>query len=362
VFAIKYYYGPDIIFYISLYESNASSLNLVRNAFSEAAFGEWGFYYFCALMKFFGASFWTMTAVITVLYFGAVFALFKKVERYRTFALFLLVIMDYNLLAYEYRQCLAVALFIYAIVCLIDKKYTLGIILLLLSATMHKSALFMVVFVVLAFVLRKSLPLSMKTYWLLLVCLIFFTFIPLADVLIFILKYLPINTSSLTSIVHHMEVNVQFQSVFFVYFMVLVCLSFFKQIQMNERWKTIALISMFGLAFIAFFYQNWFLLNRLRSYFLPFIITYCIYAFPQASPNTRILYQLLVVSLMVFGLFTMRTYYVGLQKPENISNETSTVFGLLHKSKAQIRGENLEKAACFWKHYDKYRSSDKKKN
>ena len=223
---------------------------------------------------------------------------------------------------------------------------------------MHKSSIFVVIAFVLILVLRH-IRFTKLMYGFLFVLLLVFSVIPIDQIMAILIPYLPINQTMGNSIIHHLSVAIQFQSVFLIYVTLFLCLAFQKLPAFDRSWKTILLIALIGLALIAFFYRNWFLLNRLRSYFLPFILLYCIHVFEIQKENNRLLQQVLACVMCAYCLLLTYSYYDGLKKPENKINETSTIFALRHKSEQQIKTENLRKAEIFWQNYRKYRADDK---
>ena len=101
-----------------------------------------------------------MTAVISTLYFIAIYQLFKQLKEAKIFALMILVIMDIGVMYAALRQCLAISMFIFMILALQKNKTTNSIIYALLAILFHKSAIFAIIPIFLLFILQKTQILS----------------------------------------------------------------------------------------------------------------------------------------------------------------------------------------------------------
>ncbi len=161
---IKYYIGPDIFSYVPFYET-IQPLKDILGGHYKGDF-EIGFAIFCSLLKSIGLSFWGMTVVITAIYFAAIYKVFKQLKSYRTFALCVLMLLDYNLALYEFRQCLAVSLFILSYYAWAEKKYLKTLLIITMAIFIHKSAIFIYLGTLLIYVF-KSIKISKKSYILL---------------------------------------------------------------------------------------------------------------------------------------------------------------------------------------------------
>lgn len=357
VFAIKYYFGPDIVFYSELYDATPSN-SLISLDWLKKANCEYGYAIYCNILKYFGASLWLTTFIITALYFAAIYQLFKHIQNYRTFALFVIIVLDYNLLVCEFRQCMAVSLFIFALLCFIKKRHVAAVLLVTIAAFMHKSALFATAAFVCVLIFQR-LRFTKLTYGILLILLLALTILPIEEIANFFTSLLPLTPATVKSIEHHISVSIQFQSVFLVYAALFLCLAFQKMPTFDRSWKSILLITIIGSVIIVFFYRNWLLLNRLRSYFLPFILVYCIHIFGKQRDGNRLLRQGLAAITLFYCIVWGYAYKKGLELEENKVSETSTIFARLNKSEEQIKAENMEKAKLFWANYNKYLTNDK---
>ena len=111
LFAIKYYYGPDIMSYVPFYETVPTLSSIWSNPDDLRFHFEPGFATFCRILKDCGLSFYWMTAVLTILYFMTIHLFLRRIESKRSFALAILVVLEYNVVCYELRQCLAIVFF-----------------------------------------------------------------------------------------------------------------------------------------------------------------------------------------------------------------------------------------------------------
>ena len=342
---IKYYIGPDISSYVPFYE-NIQSLKDIFSGHYSGSF-EIGFAIFCSSLKSIGLSFWGMTVIVSIIYFSAIYKLFKKLSSYRTFALFILVLLDYNLLLYEFRQSLAVSFYIWMVLFLFNKRYTASIIMLIISSFVHKSGLFMSVGTFLIYWIR-FIKIDKQAYALLLTLLILFLIIPLKDFLLPIINRLPLDSLVINSIKHHLLIAKLFQWIFIIYAMIIFCTAYYGNFtKENAKWHWIIFAC---LLLIVLLFQYWFILNRLRSYFLPLAIIYIINTIQKSKNKSVLPKQILVFAILFFAGIFYRGYHKGLERSVSKVNETSTIFQLFTKSKEQVKNEQMQKADKFWKY------------
>jgi len=343
--SIKYYIGPDILSYVPFYEK-AQPLKEIISGHYQGDF-EIGFAIFCSLLKSIGLSFWGMTVIVSLIYFSVIYKLFKKISSYKIFGLFVLVLLDYNLLLYEFRQSLAVSFYLWMVLFLFDKKYVASILMLAISSLLHKSGLFMGLGTLVVYEFR-FIKIDKQTYILLLVLLMLFLIIPLKEFLLPLLDSLPLKPSVINSIKHHLLITKSFQWIFMVYVITIFCAAYYNNFtKENAKWHWIIFAS---LLIIVLLFQYWFILNRLRSYFLPLAIIYIINVIQNSKDKSPLPKQILVVTLYLFAAVFYRGYHNGLEKSVSKVNATSTVFQLLTKSKEQVQEEQMQKATKFWKY------------
>ena len=150
LFTIKYYYGADIANYVPMYETIPTPLEIYQNGYDKyGGYFETSYVYLCSIAKYLGVSFWSFTALISCFYFYALYKLFENVKNYKIVALFIIVLLDYNLIFAAYRQCMSVSFFMLAYVAYINKKKFRMFIYLILVALLHKSGfLFSALFII----------------------------------------------------------------------------------------------------------------------------------------------------------------------------------------------------------------------
>ena len=103
---IKYYFGPDIMIYVPMYEEIQTPIELLHN--SESSEYEIGFLFYISICQhWLKLNFWSMTLIITILYFFALHLIIRKLPALKTFALFSIIFLQTNLIFFEYRQCTA---------------------------------------------------------------------------------------------------------------------------------------------------------------------------------------------------------------------------------------------------------------
>jgi hypothetical protein len=123
LFTIKYYYGADVINYYKFYKDIADPISIIlQEPGTETPF-EIGFVLFMSILKWINLSYWWMTALVSIIYFYAIYKLFNLIPSYKIVALLILVLLDYNLIFATHRQCLAVSFFILLFLSYLEKKY-----------------------------------------------------------------------------------------------------------------------------------------------------------------------------------------------------------------------------------------------
>lgn len=362
LYTIKYYYGPDIYSYVPFYEDLPSLLTVWRVG-DEYRF-EWGYTLFCAMLKGWGVSFWQMTAIISVTYFLALYLLFRQMPAYRTVALSIISIVDYTLITCTYRQALSVAFFIFMVLSLRNRRYIWAAFCAIITIVMHKSGIFAVAITVPVLLLYER-NFSTLTLQILLLVLLVMLFVPLAK-LGFLVRPLPLPGSVKQSIIHHLTMGKQFQVVFLLYFGLLVMLEYIRsyyqpqrqrqpQRQGYERWGQIALVALCGLALLVIGYQYFYLLNRMRSYFLPFVLTYSLRIVWEVQqdetvriPYVSLLRQGLTVLLFLYLAHYTYTFDRMTWDWKNPIYKCCTVFDLRHQPEWAIRNHQWSMSDRWW--------------
>lgn len=369
---IKYAVGPDIVHYVPFYQSLQSPAFYVGHP-QEAPF-EIGFTLFCSALKGIGVSFWGMTALVDVLYFGALFWLFEKMQGYRTVALLVMVVLDFNLMVVELRQCLAVAFFI-LFVLLFQKArsyraerkakqpmksgkwagesavwelldYAGAVACALLSMGMHKSALWMVLATVVLYGIGK-IPVSHKDYWVLGLLLALLLFVPLQPLLLRLVQVLPLGSDTLGSIEHHLQVGKSFQRLFLLYGATILCLAYYKQGQASS--KRIHWLIWCCLAVLVCLYPYWFLLNRLRSYFLPFVAVYVVNTLLQTEVSDRLPKQLYGVFIWLYMAVFIGEYPFK-DNGRYPTDRVSVVLERFNHTEQELMNRQMKQATLYWEY------------
>lgn len=353
---LKFAYGPDIITYIPLYRTIAAPGVILSNWGSNLF--ESGFMLFTSVCKSLHMHYWTYTAVISVLYFSAVFLLMRKVNYYPTIAFTILMCLDSNLYLKEFRQCLAVTFFIFGIL-LFMKKYNLWAALsLMVSCTMHHSAKYIILVTIILYGLSFIKP-DKRAYYVLFFTIIALLFIPLGK-LASNVEFVSGN-KTLMSLAEHISVsNNGFQKVVVVYIALTALLAYY--MRPNEGNKTMHWIMWCCIALIVLIFDYWFLLNRLRSYFLPFLILYTTeqlsgYSAESSSLHDKLPKQLFAVLLFAFVAFdAIWTVPQNLKKQKYPTDTICLVTQLRHTDELVLTERQMQRAVKYWK--NDYNTSD----
>ncbi len=349
LFTIKYYYGGDILNYHNHYVWIGTISEVWHNP-SEYTY-EIGYSLLCALLNSWGVPLYGVTAIISTIYFIAIWLLFKQIPRKRSFALMLLVVLDYNLIFAAFRQCLAVSFFIFMILCLQKRKYFWAVVWAVLSASMHKSGIFVVTLCLLAYPLH-NLRVRPIVFQILMLILGVMLLLPVSHIATGTLNILTAGTMS--SLTHHLQLGKQIQSIWAVYAMLIVCIEYYLHYH-KSQWNTLAIAAIAGIALIAVSYQYYYLLNRVRSYFVPLIIVWVFRLIQEAEDQGSIIpYGALLKQsgcVLLFA-FCIHTTIVFTQKAKELHApiyEVCTLFDLHYGNVEAVKEKQLNKARLFWK-------------
>lgn len=353
LFTIKYYYGADIASYVPFYENMQSPSSLLTHPDENSKRFEIGYALFCSILKSWGVSFYWMTAIISLFYFTVIAVLFTRIERKRSFALAILVVLDYNCIFATYRQCLAIGCFVLMVICLQDRKYLWAILLAVLTASFHKSGAF-VVSVVLLYYLVRGKWVSASLYQLIFVVLILVFMLPIANISSSFVTHLPLPSSYIDSLQHHLGLGRQIQIVFIAYAVTLITVTHFSQF---KRMKAggIAAAALVGLAFVAVMYQYYYLLWRIRSYFIPIVIVYAFNLIQQAEdehkhvPHGAFIKQCSSMILLLYLAYSTYTFHRSASAMKYPIYASSTVFDLIDHRSSDIRNAQLKQARTWWR-------------
>ena len=354
LFTIKYYYGADIATYVPVYENIESPQVLLAQGSKYGSTFEFGYLLFCSVLHHMGVSFWLMTAIISTFYFYAIHKLFKLIPSKRIFALLILVILDYNLMFAAYRQCIAVGFFILMVLAYADKKYIRVAVYFVIISFVHKSGLYISAMTLATLAFFGNTRIARNNYWLLGVVLTLLCVISTREFLLLLTGWLPLPGTTAASIVHHLSQGKRVQLVFVVYFVAICLVALYLRSDKSTQRKKLQWVVFLGLFMIVCLYQYYYLLNRLRSYFLPFIIAFIFNQVYSKEPlvlpikNVRLLGQSAVMLIYLIFSYYIVSWNVSHQKLVGRIYEASTVFDRLNDSEAAIKKRQLHKAELYW--------------
>lgn len=349
LFTIKYYYGADIVNYYYHYES-IRSLSDVWHHPDRYSF-ETGYTLFVALLKGWGVSLYWVTAIISTIYFVAIALLFRHIPSKKCFALMILVVLDYNLIFAAFRQCLSVSFFLFMILCLQNRRYWLALPMAILAMVMHKSGVFVVPLCLLAYCLHGR-PVQTWVFQLLMVALVVVALIPLNKITTTILGFLPADY--LTSIKHHLSVGKQVQSVWIVYAMLVVCVEYYLHYH-KTRMDSVAIMAVLGIALVVVSYQYYYILNRVRSFFVPFIIVWAFQIVQESEayksvPYSKLLSQVACVLFFVYSIHTTRAFTKQSKTLRAPIYNACTVLDIREGEVKALQQKQLKQAENFWRY------------
>ncbi len=354
---IKYYFGPDIPQYVEHYETIAPLSKIIDGSYENNRNFEFGFNLFCSITNYLNISFWGMTCIISILYLIPIYILFKSLEHHKCLALLALVLFDYNLLLCELRQCLATSIFLFAIIAF-QKRYTnISILLFIISIFFHKSTLFAII--ILGIITSLShIKIDTRAYILLIVAFLFFIILPLNNIIIPLLENLTfIPEHILHSIKHHFSKRELLQAITPIYLCTIFIIAYYSDFDnKTSKWHWTIWVC---IAIIVALFQYYFLLNRLRSFFIPFVIIYTITICYKSNIKDKIPKQLFALLFIAFSVFHANSIQIQTNSMKSKVNYPSTVFDTLHSDPKTIKQKQIEEAVIFWKKdYKKKKKND----
>ena len=352
LFTIKYYYGADIWNYVNFFEDIQRPQYVLAHPDEIPQHFEIGYALFCSVLKSWGVSYYWHTAIISIFYFSVIAILFSQIERKRSFALAILVVLDYNCIFAAHRQCMAVGFFILMILCLQNKKYIWMLLCAVLTVAFHKSGGFVVCVVLFYYMVRyKWVPAYIYQVLLFLLVLVFL--LPIANISSSFVNHLPLPSSYISSIQHHLGVGRQVQIVFLLYAATITIIMHFSQYK-QSRMSSVATAAIVGVIIVVVFYQYYYILWRIRSYFIPVIIVYAFNLVQQAEDKqVYIPYGMLVKQACSVLLFCYLGYYTysfhkSTQDMKHPIYASCTVFDLIGKRSGDVQKSQLLKARLWW--------------
>lgn len=350
--AIKYYLGPDIFFYVPFYENIQSPREILTGHYTGRY--EIGFGLFCSLCKYIGLSFWGMTCAISIIYFIPLYKIISGIKGYNTFALFVLCVLDYNLMLYELRQSLAVSAIMISYLCFQTKDNLPGLIIAVMAIFMHKSAIFVILIASVIIALRNT-PLKARAYFLLTITFLLLMTIPLSDLINEnFIENIPIDDKTKDSIILHLKLGSIKQLIAPIYLIAIACIAYYGNFSKeNMKWNWCIWCC---LALIVILFQFWFFLNRLRSYVLPFAIPYIFNTCLTSQKNAMLRQSATVVYILYSCVIINSLFSTKISETQIVT----TVFSRLHTDEKNIRDAQMKKAKHFW--YCEYPEQFKEEN
>ncbi len=359
LFVIRYYYGGDIYTYVPIYEHLHPWQWYLRHP--DHYEYEHGYILFCAILKGLGLSYYWMTAIVTTFYFAVIALLFRRIKRHKTIALTILVMLDYNLIFAAHRQCLSVSFFLLMVLLMDKRKYVWALLCAWLTVEMHKSGIFIVSLAWLFFLVHHH-KLERWFFIGILVLLFLMLVLPVSTISSAIISSLPLPESFVLSLNLHLALGRQFQAAWLLYAAAVVFMEYYLQNRNDIGRGTEAAVIM-GLLLTALFYHYFYLLWRIRSFFLPVLIMYLFRvvqdaedAEPLRENAMTIVKNLSLMLVLCFFAYRAVFFEIGTHKfranlhspgGKNIYTPC-TVFDLRHHSRTYLRQERLKIAECYW--------------
>lgn len=346
LFTAKYYYGPDITTYVPLYEATGDLHRFVTKGHITSY--EWGYVLFCSLCHTLGLSFWWMTAVVSLAFFVGLYLLIRRLKYGQVMALTLIVIMNPDLIYAQFRQCLAVTMFIFAVLLADKRRHILALLLAILAMTMHKSAMFMIAPAILYYAIQPC-RMEMSSLGTMLLVLILLVLIPTQEFVEQWVDSWQIGRAAGKSLRMHLSFSNLRQSNLLIFGAAIVSLMTFTA---GKRGRTAILsAAMMALLVTVVFYQYYMMANRLRAYFLPFAVVAIIEAGIEAKeenlPWSALVRQTSKVVVLGFLIYKTCAFNINSAK-DGDTLKMSTVFELTSHSEAELRARQLERAQDFW--------------
>lgn len=352
--SIKLYYGTDIFMYAYLYDNVGSPLTILisGNSFNF----EPAYVMFTSICKQLGFNFWTYTFIINAIYFYAIHSIFKRITKHKVFALFILCVLDVNLIFFELRECLAVAFFLFSFIKYEKKQYVLCLLFCLLSIFTHKSAAFCIFICAIAAMLTSP-QLNKQSLSVVVIILTLSIVFSLSSVAIFTLDILPFGQSVQDSITHHLSYPRRFQTIYFVY--ILWGLFLYTHYSDSTSNPFVQNVILLFTILIACFYQHWFFLVRFRSYFLPIMLIYAFSVEGKQNQNKVLTTILLTLAIFINSIIFIRGFWMSNYYSESHINDTTTIFDLRHHPEEEIKDKNYKKTSYFFKYEYQINQLDK---
>lgn len=344
---ITMYYGPDIRSYVPHYENIGTPSEIWHNEYNQF---ELGYSLVCSIFNGLGLNYWWLTWFAKTLYFIALWLLLRLLPKRQIFALATIVMTDINLIMHETRQCLAVAFFIFMVLLMQNRRYLWAVVCAVLSVSMHKSGFFPVALTACGIFFYHTRQYS-AIYTFLTIGLLLLIAVPVQRISASIVNILPLPHAYLTSLSHHLSIGLQFQTIAVIYLAILLVFSLVLSYDSKRRYTWIAFVTLCGMGLIVLLYPYYYLLVRLRSYFVPFIVFYLITVFSDGQrtiPYQSLIKQSLMVLVLFFYIHVAVSQERGAHLLHSPVYRASTVFELKNATAQQIRNRQMKIATVYW--------------
>ena len=195
-----------------------------------------------------------------------------------------LVVFDYNLIFAAHRQCLAVTFFILMVLALDKRQYIWAMLLAVICSEMHKSGIFMATMAWMLFVLHQH-KIERVFFLSLIALLAAMLVLPMTALNTSFVSHLPLPESFVMALNEHLSLGRRIQVVWLMYAVVLVCIEYYVQNRRELGQRGTEAVVIMGAVLIVLLYQYFYLLVRLRSYFLPVMLVYMLRLIQDAEDD-----------------------------------------------------------------------------
>lgn len=362
-FTIKYYYGPDITTYVPFYERIEPWGSLAETIRTTSL--ETGFVVYCWLCRSAGLSFWWMTAGVSVIFFGAIYLLIGELKAKKVLALTLMVVLMPDLITAQFRQCMAVSMFVFAILAARKEHTAQAVVFCILAFTMHKASLLVILPALMYWGMQR---IEVKnSIWALLMIGLAILLVVSDNAIVDKLMQMSANGLVSKSISYHLSFAKQIQLNFAFYMLAIVVMV--QYAERNTGRNLMLAMTAVGLTMAVMFYQHFLLLNRLRAYFVPFAVVYIFNFVREKSeskaPYINLVRQTAVAFLLIFMSYKTITFDRNWKNDGNVM-EVCTLLNLSNSSSEEIKERQMARASSFWENHsdnviDKYQNKNYKK-
>jgi hypothetical protein len=260
---------------------------------------------------------------------------------------------DTNLIMHEARQCLAVSFFVFMILLLQHKKYIWAVVCAVVTVFMHKSGFFPIGLTLCGMFLYRTRQYA-AIYTILTIILLVLVVLPVQRISTSIMDVLPLPQTYIASLSHHLSLGLQLQTVAVIYLALLLIFGIYLSYDSQRKYTWYAVMALCGMGVIVILYPYYFLLVRLRSYFVPFIVCYLVVLLSDASltravPYGTMMKQALMMLVLVYYIHVAVGQERGAKLLQSPVYRGCTVFELTQASSRQIRNRQMQIAASYWK-------------